>query len=303
MRFIQEHSLHPLFLTTFLLHLLIEGSTAVQCTSNQISSLNVAGCDCQQHGVPLKCPLYAPQCDSLVAPSTVVRINPNNGGLNLWGDGCIDGNFACNGCYLWFGSLCRCLKPAGTCTLTTPAVAGNPIWALLEDHMLITTTQKLPGILELHLAPEPNRGWQLGQDTLRNPPQGATYTRATGALAMNSVATRTEEQIHIHVCENQSSIVRRELSMLTRSSYTTLTNVPIAGIPANSLKCQVAPFSGMNVNVATAIFDELNGIPNYAASCDKFLVGAGLITDIHDYTWVCVTTSTRAAEELFCHFP
>lgn len=300
MMFKEKLALNPLFIIAVLFLVLTRNTEAAHCTANQISSLNVAGCDCQKSGVPAKCPLLSPQCGS--PPSTNIRISPYNGGLNLWGQGCLDDNFACDGCYLWFGSLCYCLKSPGSCTLTTPVVPGNPIWVLLEKHDLITTTQKLPGILELHLAPEPNRGWQLGQDTLNNPPTGAPYTRTTGALAMNSLATRTEEQIHIHVCNNQNSKLRTLLSKQTRTDYATLTPVTLdATFPAgSSMWCQVAKSANTNIDVAASIFAYLGKIPDYAASCEKFDVGAGLINDSHGYSWACVTTGTRGAEDLFC---
>ncbi|KAJ5626009.1 hypothetical protein N7510_002318 [Penicillium lagena] len=266
--------------------------------------MQVTGCSCLQSGVAAKCPLLAPQCNSPTAPNEVVPISPFNGGQLLWGQGCIDANVPCNACYIWFGSLCRCLKNSADCTLAQPNVVGDPIWALLSNkaaHGLITTSQKLPGILQLKQAPEPNRGWQLGQSVLRNPPTTpAQYTRKTGALAMNSVSTRTEEQIHIHVCNNPTSVIRTILSRLPRAGYTQSTLVPLPlGFPAGSeLRCQISPQPGMDINVANAILKYLGPLHSYG--CEQFRVGAGLIIDNYDYTWACVTTGTRGAEDLFC---
>lgn len=299
MKFKDQLALNPLFIIAVLFLVLTKNTEAAQCTANQISSLSVNGCDCQQSGVPVQCPLLAPQCGS--PPTDVVPINQNNGGQILWGQGCVDANFGCHGCYLWYGSLCHCLKNPGVCT--TIKVPGNPIWALLSNTAprgLITTSQKLPGILQLDQAPQPHLGWQLGQYILKhpNPDPAVKYTRASGSLAMNSVATRTEEQIHIHVCDNPTSNLRQDLSKLLRSKYTTWELVP-----GYSLWCQVAPFSASDIDVAAIISDYLTTIPHLSASCDKYKVGAGLITDSHDYSWACVTTGTTSAEELFCHFP
>lgn len=299
MKFKDQLALNPLSIIAALFLVLIRNTEAAQCTANQISSLSVNGCDCQKSGVPVKCPLLAPQCG--LPPNLAVPINQYNGGQVLWGEGCIDANFGCDGCYLWYGSLCECLKHPGGCTSTQPVVAGNPIWVLLSNTALrglITTSQKLPGILQLDQAPEPDKGWQLGQETLKHPDKSVKYTRARGALAMNSVATRTEEQIHIHVCDNPTSNLRRDLSKLLRSDYANL-----APVPGYSMWCQVAPFSGTNINVAARIFDYLATIPHLAASCDKYKIGAGLITDTKDYSWACVTTGDVSAEELFCPFP
>lgn len=303
MKFKDQLALNPLFIIAVLFLALIKNTEAVQCTADQISSLSVNGCDCQKHGGAVDCPLMAPQCGAAQHPNEVVKISRFNGGQILWGEGCIDANFGCNGCYLWFSSLCQCLKaPAGgDCTRTMPLIAGNPIWALLSKTApsgLITTSQKLPGILQLDQAPEPDAGWQIGQFALRNPDtQHVTYTRDRGALAMNSVATRTEEQIHIHVCDNPTSNLRTVLSTLQRSKYT----AALAPVPSLPLMCQVAQFSGTNIEVAPKIFDHLKTLASY--DCDRNRVGAGLITDIKDYSWACVTTGNTGAEELFCHFP
>ncbi|KAK9371940.1 uncharacterized protein V1513DRAFT_285974 [Lipomyces chichibuensis] len=42
---------------------------------------------------------------------------------------------------------------------------------------------------------------------------------------MNSVATRSEEQVHIHVCDNPASKIRDKLSSLWRDNYRTLQSV------------------------------------------------------------------------------
>jgi hypothetical protein len=191
------------------------------------------------------------------------------------------------------------------CSVT--GAVGGRIWALLSKKAkkgLITTSQMLSGILELSQAPEPNGGWQLGQETFKSPDTAVDYNRASGTLAMNSVATRTEEQIHIHVCDNKVSSLRAELTKLTRSHYTALTQVflPKTVHSDSLLFCQVAPHSGDTIDVAASISTYLNNnILNYAASCDKFYVGAGLMTDDRDYSWACVTAGISAgAENLFC---
>lgn len=295
MNFKDQLALNLPFIIAVLFLLLTKNTDAVQCTANQISSLSVNGCDCQKSGVPVQCPLLAPQCGS--PPTEVVPIYKNNGGQILWGQGCIDANFGCNGCYLWYGSLCQCLKNPGDCFQVQ--VSGNPIWALLSKKApsgLITTSQKLPGILQLDQAPLPDLGWTLGQYILRNPQDKAVkYTRASGSLAMNSVATRSEEQIHIHVCDNPTSKLRQALSKLQRSDFAAL-----APVPGYSMWCQVAKHAGEDMLVAARISEFLTNILPPSAYCNKYKVGAGLITDPLDYSWACVTTGTTSAEELFC---
>lgn len=204
----------------------------------------------------------------------------------------------CKACNIYFGSLCKCIQQIEsghptTCVASSKVVpkGGQYIWMLLGSHDLITTSQRLPGILQLGQASNPNGGWLLGQNH---------YDKKTQALAMNSVATRTEEQIHIHVCTvvagHQSASTRHILSQLHRADYTArLKSVPTA--PSGSeMSCRVAAKLGDTVDIGKEIVDYIKS----GTSCEAY-VGAGVMTDNNGWTWGCVTTGHAAAETIFCH--
>jgi hypothetical protein len=159
---------------------------------------------------------------------------------------------------------------------------------LLSANDLITTTQLLPGILELSQAHDPEGGWTLGQDT---------YNRGQQGLAINSVQSRSEEQIHIHVCPfgTTSQGLRDTLSHQKYSNYVSLADVP----GFSNLQCRVAPQRGIPItDVARSIKDFIAKPPS--TECDYY-VGAGVLTDNNDFTWMCISTARGAAEFVFCH--
>ena len=87
---------------------------------------------------------------------------------------------------------------------------------LLENQQLITTNWPVTGIERLQdLDLDADKGWSFAQ---------GHYKRSTQALAMNSMVSRSEEQIHIHVCDiknqpcNQSGRTRDILSCLNRDA-------------------------------------------------------------------------------------
>jgi len=159
---------------------------------------------------------------------------------------------------------------------------------LLSANDLITTTQLLPGILELSQAHNPEAGWTLGQDTYKRDQQG---------LAINSVQSRSEEQIHIHVCPigTTAQTLRDTLSHRKYSDYVTLADVPT--VP--DVQCRVAPQRGIPISGVAQTIKDFLAKPSVAA-CDSY-VGAGVITDNNDYTWMCISTARGAAEYVFCH--
>jgi hypothetical protein len=160
---------------------------------------------------------------------------------------------------------------------------------LLEKQRLITTNLPLYGIEDLHYAdPYADDGWLFGQKH---------YNRSTQALAMNSKASRTQEQIHIHVCDiknqpcNQSGRTRDILSCLDRGHYKNMESVPL--MPGDT-KCKVANNTGSPIDIAEDIKREMQ------KDCNVY-IGAGIITDRKDYTWACVTDSPQAAEWIYCN--
>jgi hypothetical protein len=169
---------------------------------------------------------------------------------------------------------------------------------------IITITDLIPGILSVDTADDPDGGFRLGQDTLRNKFLGQKYDRQTGTLAMNSVVTRSEEQIHIHMCFSQFSGVRKILDRLTLSDYLNLAWVDLATLKkpdAPYMYCRASTNKGGDINMAR----EISGYLHYLTAtlgpnnCAKYTVGAGVITDSNDYSWAYVTIGRRAAETIF----
>ncbi|KAK9371920.1 uncharacterized protein V1513DRAFT_453960 [Lipomyces chichibuensis] len=208
------------------------------CTSDDITNMDVSGCNCPSQfpspATDLTCIGPAQVCSQTCGnPQMTIS---SRSMLTQCGQGCITANSECNGCYVWFHSLCSCIRDLQHGSTTTgcipsdslhPGHPNQPIWMLLNAGDLITSTQLLPGILQLNNAPDSDGGWRLGQQVFQQGHPGQTYNRERGSLAMNSVATRSEEQVHIHVCDNPASKIRDKLSSLWRDNYRTLQSVPL----------------------------------------------------------------------------
>ncbi|KZF20400.1 hypothetical protein L228DRAFT_240923 [Xylona heveae TC161] len=266
----------------------IPTSHSASCTQDQISRMDVmTGCDCVGSSSSAGCGPCPVSCGG------ILQIIPD-GQLAACGHGCVESNSICSACNLFFGGLCTCIHRlenglVTNCIASDPPSPnkGSPIWMLLNSHLLVTTTQLIPGILELDQAPDPDGGWRLAQEN---------YDRAAGALAMNSVASRTEEQIHIHLCVPQKQTIRDILSGLDRADYTKLKYVP--GLPNGwDMVCRVSPTQGSPINVASTIETFLST----AGGCNPYFAGAGVMTDSNDYTWACITTTATATEKVFCY--
>jgi hypothetical protein len=280
------------------------------CTSDDIAKMDVSGCRCPSdfpsppnnlicNGNSMDCPIT---CNPSPPSPVVPRAQ-----LSQCGSGCVNVNSRCNGCYIWFSSLCRCLRDfqAGSQTdcLASPDIPPGPpkphqppSWVLLRTGDLITTTQLIPGILQLDTAPDFDGGFRLGQDVLNS--QGI---RSTGTLAMNSVSTRSEEQIHIHVCDYPGSPLRGIIDGLDVNKYKSSQPVPLAALHKSdaAMNCRVSPKSGVDVNTGRDVIDWLNQYKGQK-DCAQYNVGAGVITDSNDNSWACVVIGARAAENLFC---
>ncbi|KAJ5382973.1 hypothetical protein N7517_000884 [Penicillium concentricum] len=272
--------------------------------------MDVSQCDCPAKFPPdpknLTC-LTSPQTCYQACGNPPIRIQ-SRAQLTTCNSGCVSSNSDCNGCYIWFHSLCGCIRdlqspnPKANCIpdkKITPGKASPPVWMVTSRGDLITTTQLLPGILQLHTAPDADGGFQLGQKTLRSGHPEQEYNRANGTLAINSALTRSEEQIHIHLCQNPASSTRDLLSGLNRSDYKVLKWVqfPPGFKSGSAMYCRVSPSPGGEVDVATDILRVLQT----TMACDIYNVGGGVVTDRHDYSWSCVTSGSRSAEEIFCH--
>ncbi|KGO45169.1 hypothetical protein PEX1_000080 [Penicillium expansum] len=281
------------------------------CTSADITKMDVSGCTCPStfpsSPTDLVCVTPSGQCPITCNPPPPPSPVIPRSELSQCYSGCVDANSECNGCYIWFSSLCRCIRAfqAGTPTtcIASPSIGAgppqpnqSPSWVVLGGGDLITTTDLIPGILQLNSAADVDGGFRLGQDTLNN-----RGIRDTGTLAINSVSTRSEEQIHIHVCNNPGSTVRGILDKLHRDSFNTTSSVDLSALPKPSaaMSCRASHNRGEDINIGR---DIVNWLTQYAGTttCAQYDVGAGVIVDSNGYAWACITTGHRAAENLFC---
>ncbi|KAJ5382410.1 hypothetical protein N7517_000321 [Penicillium concentricum] len=155
---------------------------------------------------------------------------------------------------------------------------------------------RMQRLLNLSSAADMDGGFRLGQDTLRK-----RGSRDTGTLAMNSVSTRSKEQIHIHVCDHPGSTVRGILNKLHRDSFKTTSSVDLSALPwpSAAMSCRASPTRDEDINTGRDIVDWLK---QYAGmtTCAQYDVGAGVLTDSDGHSWACITTGHRAAGNLFC---
>jgi hypothetical protein len=251
---------------------------ARDCNTDDIEKMSVSGCDCNRSDSK-SCSQPCPLGCGITRP---LKIRSPCNGCSTRDD------IGCPGCSLYFGGLCTCLKApsSGQCKASTqPKPGGTPTWVRLFRGELITTTQQLSGILDLGKAPNPDEGWSLAQ---------SSYNRRSQALPINSARSRTQEQIHIHICNlgSNGQSIKKNLSSLPRSSYKTLSPV------STDLRCRVADTPGGEVpNVGRTIVNVVAHPPDKVCPAD---IGAAVITDDHDYSWVCITTDKTATEFTFC---
>ncbi|KAJ5771936.1 hypothetical protein N7520_002465 [Penicillium odoratum] len=138
----------------------------------------------------------------------------------------------------------------------------------------ITSKKRMPGILQLQ-SDEP---WEWGQ-TL------ADWQDENHALVINSEKARKQEQVHMHVCPvfaGSTNPPRRPvqdtLSDLTRSDYTSL-----KAVPGRDWLCKVEPTKYAHFKgVTSEIQSKTASLPD---GC-KCLVGAAVVVDKRDYTWL-----------------
>ncbi|KAK7184366.1 hypothetical protein PSPO01_09400 [Paraphaeosphaeria sporulosa] len=254
---------------------------ATTCGAADISSSSVKNCDCLTATPGTDC------TTSFEDRSCKVTFPPI---LNQCNTGCIQRNLECSACYIYSVRLCGCVKG------TIPGCLNNGDWWLLRGNDLITTTKHIPGILQLG---SDNDGWQMGQTQLAKGVKVAAglATRETGALAVNSVLVRSEEQIHIHVCYLKTSKFRDYLSSQVPSKFTQLSPLQTHFTDYPTVQCIASQKKGdSSMDVARITAGYLIG-----KTCDKYSVGAGLIIDKNDISWVCMTTTGKgSAEGLFC---
>ncbi|KAH6604784.1 hypothetical protein Trco_006491 [Trichoderma cornu-damae] len=251
---------------------------APPCTISDIHNLDVAGCTCQPHH------------DGCFTACSTCGWNIKDRNTKSCTPGCTDNDWDCKGCGVWFSTLCDCLKGGGSgCTHTgTVKPHGPMIWVLLpKGEHLITTTDLLPGILEMaNDASRYEEGWDFAQKN---------HDPSSQALALNSVRSRTHEQFHIHICPKPTSKDPRAYGILSKAALNPTNKLKaIAGY--NDLFCMsVEKGKGPIKGFATAIHDFLGE----KKVCDG-LAGAGIIRDAGDNTWACVTSNKDGPLAYFC---
>ncbi|KAJ5677361.1 uncharacterized protein N7477_002994 [Penicillium maclennaniae] len=242
------------------------------CKGNEITTRQVSHCQCQ-----LTVGTQCKNCD-------LSQDCPNSGSiyshsqLEKCGVGCTDDNNACNSCYIWFEQLCKCLQDGAAVCPQSPSTSAGAYWVLMSSGSLMTTTQLIPGIRELSIE-DP---WEWGQQL---------YTRGSQALAINSARTRSQEQIHMHICSiNQAA--QTYLDNLDHTNYQSLTK-----IPGKPWYCRANQNKGQPISGVTA--DTQNRLASGQVCVDY--VGAAVIVDSRDRTWACVTYDDSTTEYVFCH--
>ena len=187
-------------------------------------------------------------------------------------EGCTEANAGCNSCFLWFDKVCTCLKN-GKCD-----ESPSGLWIQLNDGK-ITTKQRMPGILEL-ASEEP---WEWGQ----------SLATSSQALVINSVKTRHQEQIHMHVCEAKPGKpgIREILGDLKRPDYGTLQQVKNREWMCRVQSTKNTPITGVTRDIRAKTLKD--------PGCSN-LVGAAVVTDTYGYTWMCLTTGLGSTQGEFC---
>ncbi|OKO89222.1 hypothetical protein PENSUB_13857 [Penicillium subrubescens] len=237
------------------------------CHSDWIQNNNLTKCDCDQGSATCQ------QCDLGTCNNTPLT-STSKLKQSYCNEGCAEANWGCDSCYLWFNSVCNCVRHKNC-----PS-SPSGLWIRLNDELL-STTQRVPGILEL-TSEEP---WDWGQ---------TLYDRETQALVINSVKSRKQEQIHFHICDGKLQVgdPKFVLGALNYADYQAPASVP--GHPHWLCRVQSAkdvPISGVTDDIRTLT---ANGGP-----CSK-LVGAAVLMDSHDRTWACLTTGIESTQGSFC---
>ncbi|KAJ5747532.1 uncharacterized protein N7511_009228 [Penicillium nucicola] len=253
------------------------GGLIPPCTTAQIEKGGVTNCACvagkdkgEQPGD--KCN----KCDIGLCNKTPQQSVSR---LSACYQGCTDANHPCNSCFIWFKSVCEC-QQNGNCASFLSA-KGDSTWIKIAHDRLITTTTHTPGILELHSeAP-----WQFGQSGL---------VRDSKALTINSVSTRTQEQIHIHDCP----VLDDPKKLLAKQNYADFDNIaPIKHMPGpDPWQCKVNSNKGQDIDRVTT--DLQNFIAKHPDCTHN--IGAAVVVDSNDRTWMCITTDADPTQYTFC---
>lgn len=254
------------------------------CNVNNIRFMDVASCTCEPHH------------------TTSAKPGCNTCGWQIkerhtWSciPGCVESDWDAQGCGLYFSTLCDCLK--GGCKHTGQIKKdGDMIWVLTpKGEKLVTTSDKIAGIKEMvddHK--KYNSGWDFAQDN---------YLPGTQALALNSLRSRTHEQIHIHVCTKPDSQKDpRALKILSHAALNPTNRLlEVKGTdPDKPLYCMsVEQPKGGGVGRIEYFATALHNFFQEGKICEG-LTGAGIIRDYRNVTWACATGNKDGPLAEFC---
>jgi hypothetical protein len=250
------------------------------CDSQNISTMHINECECRDWGNGCSTSCVADSCG---IPSDDKKVKSCSGG-------CTDDEAECAGCGLWFSSVCRCVKE-GKCWPSGPIQPGGaPVWFVTKpttagEDVLITTNELLPGIVEMSRrdSAQHDMGWRHAQEH---------YNSSSQALAINSYRVRTEEQVHIHICNKRNTTT---IGLLNRSQLPSVGHLVQIAEDAN-LHCLWRDSGGSLTSFASSLGDFFNAHPQDCWA----RIGAGIIRDDNNRIWGCATNNTKGPLEYFC---
>jgi hypothetical protein len=140
------------------------------------------------------------------------------------------------------------------------------------------------GVEKLYKLPDNDGGWLLGMDHMDHKSQ---------AMAMNSQHTRTENQVHIHICPKVSD-AESVLAGLNKASYTSLKHVPHSG---NWSPKDVKMYCEVSKTPSSSVAVWLNNLPK---GVDNTQVGIGMLSDSHGDWWSCASVGGVPEHGVFC---
>ncbi|KAL7922736.1 hypothetical protein ACQKWADRAFT_320674 [Trichoderma austrokoningii] len=285
------------FISFLLIGLSALSSVAADCKSNAIQNKDVSGCICQGH-LNL-CSVSKPFCQTC---GLDIEKRNTNSHSPVCAPGCTDNDAPCSGCGIWFSTLCNrikdCLKGKACDASGKVEPNGKMVWMYLPggDEPLITTTDLLPGILEM--ADHPT----IYKDAFNFAQEPKHFDVERKALVLNSVRSRTMEQFHIHVCNRPTAGFPRALARLdtaTLNPSKTLVEIPPKNKDDPRLWCMgVAQGKGPVTGFVEAI-EELLHRGGKNPIC-RGRAGAAVIQDNKKRRWGCVTDNREGPLPYFC---
>ncbi|KAG2174758.1 hypothetical protein INT43_005816 [Umbelopsis isabellina] len=266
----------------------------LDCTASDISLGLVTSCICRDAGNSCpKCHLQDAGLIDCYAP-------------------CSFDNRECGSCDIFYGGVCNCLKTMSGLLPGTPCVGNTawagpgkglpPVWILgsglnLGSH-LISSTILNTGIDQLADIPHNNDGWTLGFQHIDT---------KTQALAINSRARRSRDEIHIHLCSKKTGPGSPQDFLANQDPTQFATFKPLHIQPLITWYCKatkptITPVKPNTDSWSTRPSTDYLAWLSTNPPVDSNNLGFALLTDTkNNYLWQCVTTLvTEVTEFVFC---